>query len=483
VKIKIISSDLHLKNVRMRMPFRYGIVTLTECPHLFVRLLVEIDGRETWGIAADNLPNKWFTKDPAASYENDLADMLKVIGMACEIAIAGGKHDSLFELWERTYQAQQAWAGGWGYPPLLSGFGTSLVERAMIDAFCRDQGVAFSRALRENRLGIRLGRIHDELSGATPADLLLPMPLRQVTARHTVGLTDPLTDGEIADADRVIDGLPQSLQACIAAYGLTHFKIKLWGEAKRDVARVRAIAEIIGKSAGEYFAFTFDGNENFKTVGDFREFWTSLSAESALASFLPRMICVEQPLNRAVAMNDKAMTKFAGWTTRPPTIIDESDDRLFSASQAMAFGYAGTSHKNCKGIIKGIANACLIEHRRRTNPARQYILTAEDLTNIGPVALMQDLCMVANLGITHVERNGHHYFKGLGMFPADIQEAVLAAHPDLYHRHPGGFAAVKIERGIMNVGSVVDRGFGVVAEMDPTRFTPVKEWTYRSLVE
>ena len=48
---------------------------------------------------------------------------------------------------------------------------------------------------------------------------------------------------------------------------------------------------------------------------------------------------------------------------------------------------------------------------------------------------MQDLSLVANLGIPHAERNGHHYFKGLGMFSAEVQEAVLEAHRDLYRRH------------------------------------------------
>src|ERR1700722_16908676 len=152
MKFKVLSTDLHLHNLRLRMPFRFGIITLTECPHLFLTAMLEIDGRRVRGIAADSLPNKWFTKDPAANYADDIADMLKVIRSACDIAAALGNQDSLFDLWERTYLAQQAWAGGWGFPPLLSGFGTSLIERATIDAFCRHQGVPFSRVLRENRM-------------------------------------------------------------------------------------------------------------------------------------------------------------------------------------------------------------------------------------------------------------------------------------------------------------------------------------------
>jgi len=478
--IQLLQTDLHLHNMRLRMPFRFGIVTLTQCPHIFVRVLLDVDGRQTWGVSADMLPNKWFTKD-ADTYESDIADMLKVIRMACDIAVGGGKHATVFDLWQRMYLAHQAWAGGWGHPPLLASFGTSLVERAMIDAFCRDQGVPFSRVLRENRLGLRLGHIHEELADARPADLLPAAPLGQITIRHTVGLTDPLMDADIADDDRVRDGLPQSLRACIRADGLTHFKIKLWGDAGRDGERVRRIAEVIAVNAGDQFAFTLDGNENFKAVESFREFWMSLANDPALKHFLSRLLFVEQPLHRSIALSEDAMRQFAQWKQRPPTIIDESDGSLSSARQAIDFGYAGTSHKNCKGVIKGIANACLLEHRRRTDPSRAYIQSAEDLTNIGPVALMQDLCVVANLGIPHAERNGQHYLKGLSMFPGQVQEAVLADHPDLYRRHADGFATMRIEGGISRLESVVSRAFGVGARFDPTQFTPVEKWTYASM--
>ena len=483
MKLKVLSTESYLKNLRLRMPFRFGITTFDrKCPHLFLRLLLEVDGKATWGVAADMLPNKWFTKDPSTTYAADIDDMLKIIQSACDLSVAVGSHEQVYDWWQHVYQGQQAWAGGWGYPPLLAGFGTSLVERAAIDAFCRHRRMPFSRVIRDNQLGIRLGRIHQELDGAQPRDLIPPESLRQLTIRHTVGMTDPLTDAEIADADRVVDGLPQSLEACIAEYGLTHFKIKLWGEAARDTERVRQIARIITANAGDFYAFTFDANENFKPSGAFRSFWDALTADSSLKDFLRRMICVEQPLHRAVALDDDARREFAGWNNRPPMIIDESDATLSSAATALDVGYSGTSHKNCKGIIKGIANAALLEHRRRADRGRTYILTGEDLTNIGPIALMQDLAVVANLGITHLERNGQHYFKGLAMFPADIQNAVLDEHPDLYRRHAEGFATLRIERGTLQVGSVVDRGCGANEEVDVTHFTPVKNWSYASLV-
>ena len=52
------------------------------------------------------------------------------------------------------------------------------------------------------------------------------------------------------------------------------------------------------------------------------------------------------------------------------------------------------------------------------------------------------------------------------MVTHDVQEAVLDSHPDLYHRHADGFAAVNIQRGVMKVSSVVDQAFGVAADFD-----------------
>ncbi len=152
--------------------------------------------------------------------------------------------------------------------------------------------------------------------------------------RHTVGLTDPLTDADIADADRVDDGLPQSLESCIRAYGLSYFKIKLWGESAKDCERVRRIALVIAANTGGDFHFTLDGNENFKAVEPFRQFWTSLTADPALGTFLRGLLFVEQPFHRAVAMDEAAMREFAAWIERPPTIIDESDATLTSLPRA-----------------------------------------------------------------------------------------------------------------------------------------------------
>ena len=389
MRLQVRETELFIQNLRARMPFRYGIATMTAVPHAILRLTLELDGKPHVGFAADNLPPKWFTKDPATSFQQEVAGMLEVIEHASSAARAMDPAESVFAWWQTLGAVQKSWAGTRGLPPLLSGFGVSMVERAVIDAFCRARQVPFAKVIRDNALGLELGAIFPELAGSAPADYLPPRPLDHVIVRHTVGLTDPLTDEEIDPAERVRDGLPQSFEASVKADGLTHFKIKLSGELEADRRRLLRIEEVARRSASDY-AFTLDGNENYHAVAPFRALWESLCGEPAPQRFLEHLIFVEQPLHRAVALTDETASALLAWPERPPLIIDESDAEVGTLAEALARGYVGTSHKNCKGVIKGIANACLLAHRRRQQPGRPFPVSAEDLTCVGPIALLQD---------------------------------------------------------------------------------------------
>ena len=87
-------------------------------------------------------------------------------------------------------------------------------------------------------------------------------------------------------------------------------------------------------------------------------------------------------------------------------------------------------------------------------------MSGEDLVNIGPVALLQDLAVQAALGNATVERNGHHYFCGLSMFPEQINKAVLQNHGDLYTSFAGS-ARLNISAGKIQLGSINEAPFGM----------------------
>ncbi len=468
--------DLRFVPLRTRIPFRYGIATLTAVPQILVFLHVEAGGRVARGVAADALVPKWFTKDPDAPYAHEAEEMIGVIRAACGHAVAAGKQRSLFALWREVYAAQAQWAAGRGLPPLLWGFGVSLIERAAIDAICRDGEAPFARVVRDNAFGIDLGAMHPELAGLGPGDLLPPKPIRRLRVRHTVGLADPLTDGDIAADDRPRDGLPHSLDQCILQCGLTHLKIKVPADPSAAAERLGRIAEIVGKHHGE-FAFTLDGNEFLPDVGALRSLWARLMGDAAVAEFIRcGLVALEQPLRRDAALGEDTRAALLAWGDRPPIIIDESDAEVGSLPRALECGYAGTSHKNCKGVIKGIASACLIA-RRRLAGQRGLVLTGEDLVNFGPIALPQDTAVVASLGLEHAERNGHHYFGNLRAYPEPIWRPTLALHGDVFREDgPGGPPVCDVRHGALGIGSVVDAPFGFAGDIAPGDFRPIDEW-------
>lgn len=457
------SAELFRLELRARMPFRYGIATMTDVPLLIARLTFDLNGKLETGLAADLLPPKWFTKDPQRGLTDEIDEMLRVVRAAIRHA-RGVRAATPFLFWRELYAAQAAWAEAEKLPPLLSNFGTSFVERALIHAVCRQGEMSFAAALRENRLGIDLGSLHRALAGTQPRDYLPAQPPAEIFARHTVGLSDPITAADLADHERVHDGLPQSLDACIRFYGLRHFKIKINGEVARDRARLTRMAAVLAAETRGDFAFSLDGNESFHDVAAFTDYFRGLQTEPALREFWSRLLYVEQPWHRSVALSPAIGELVRTWPDRPPIIIDESDATLESLATALALGYAGTSHKNCKGVFKSVANAGLLARRRASGlPA---VLSGEDLANVGPISVAQDLAAQAALGVTSVERNGHHYFAGLAQFPRALQQHALTQHPDLYVRTEAGWPRLNLRGGMLTLDSINAAPFGVPGEID-----------------
>jgi hypothetical protein len=446
---------------------------MTDVPHLFVRTTVSSGGRSAVGIAAEGLPPKWFTKNPGTTFEQDLPEMLESIGHAADLALEGAaKPVGFFDLWCELNRRQFEWAASHGMPTLLAGLGTALAERVALDGLCRLTRMPLHRMLAENRLGLRIGEIYDELKGLDMHDLLPRSPLDACYVRHTIGLADALSAGELAPRERVDDGLPQDLEASIRAYGLRYFKLKLSGIEERDLQRLLDLARVLDRHTGGEFHVTIDGNENFEDFEAFRVFWERVSAEPALAGIRRRTIVIEQPVHRDRALSDNAGRALQRWPDRPPFIVDESDGAIGDVPRALDLGYIGSSYKNCKGIVKGIANACVLAARRRQG--QPAVLTGEDLCNLGPLPLQQDLAMMAILGIDHVERNGHHYYRGLSMFPRAWQDLLLRTHDDFYALHRDGFAHLRIENGKISLASLNRSPFGVEPQLDVSEFAPLE---------
>ncbi|MFC7212681.1 hypothetical protein ACFQO4_01125 [Saliphagus sp. GCM10025334] len=482
MEIEVLRADQYVRNNDTRMPFHFGNVVATEGAHHFLDLEIAVDGERATGVSMVGIAPMWFLKDPDLSLVEQNERLLEVFTAACDHVQDLEAAPTVFDLWHDLYEHQRQWAADTEHPPLLWGYGVSMVEQALIDAFCRHQDITFADGIRNGAFGVDPGRIYPELEGESLTAYLPEKPTREAAVRHTVGLADPLRRDEIDTTNRLEDGLPQALEEYVERDGITHFKIKLSADEARDADRLAQIGAVLEEGAHNTYLCTLDANEQYESVRVFKEQWERHADDPALAAVVDHVAYVEQPLPREQALTDETREVLSGWSDSPPIIIDESDDRLDSAGRALECGYAGTSHKNCKGVFKGVVNACLIEKRRRETDG-DYVMSGEDLTTIGPVELLHDLAVMGTLGLDHIERNGHHYYRGLSFLPEDLQETLLEAHGDLYERHEDGFAALDVADGHMQFGSVIDAPFGRRFELDPSRFTPLEAWEIESMYE
>jgi L-alanine-DL-glutamate epimerase-like enolase superfamily enzyme len=450
--------ELYERPVRLRMPFRFGVVTLTECPQAFARVQIALpDGSTSWGAAAEMMAPKWFDKNLALSNEDNFEQLRAVLRLASSAYLSDATPASAFGHFARHYEHHARAAHAQGFNPLLAGYGPALLDRAVLDALCRARGVSFYEAMRGNLAGI--GDAHPQFAPIAVADFLAArQPAQRMHARHTVGLLDAITGAD--QSARVGDGLPETLEEVVAAYGHRYFKLKVSGKVDWDLDRLQAIASVLDRGAQPYFA-SLDGNEQYEDTEGVQELVRGIRGRPALRRLWDSILFIEQPIARKLALQVDLRTADFG----KPVIVDESDGDLESFVQARAHGYAGVSSKTCKGLYKSMLNAARCAAWNREEGMPRYFMSAEDLTTQAGLSVQQDLALVNLLGITHVERNGHHYVDGMAALPQAEQQAFLRAHPDLYE-HSHRAVRLRIRDGELAIGSLDTPGFASAALPD-----------------
>lgn len=460
---------LYERDIRLRMPFRYGMVTLTEAPQLFARARIRLEGGgASWGNAAEMLAPKWFDKNPALSNADNFAQLRTAVAEARALYLGDGAPRTAFGLFAAHHRAQLGRCAARGLNPLVAGFGPALLDRAVLDALCRVSGVSVYDAVRANLPGVTAGGLAPDLEGFALDEFLASLrPRDRVHARHTIGLVDPIGTADQRSEERVGDGLPETLEEVIRAYGHRYFKIKVGGDPRADVERLTAIAAVLDRIPGGYQA-TLDGNEQYREVDGVLELWDRMETTPALARLLASILYIEQPLARQVALARNVRPVGA----RRPVIIDESDAALEAFVTARECGYRGVSSKTCKGLYKSLLNLARCHLWSQAEGRGAYFMSGEDLTCQAGVAVQQDLALVALLGLEHVERNGHHYVNGMAAAPPAEQAAFRAAHPDLY-RVSDHAVRLHIEGGELAIGSLACPGLAVAADPDWSSMRPV----------
>jgi hypothetical protein len=441
------------------MPFRFGVVTLREATQAFARVLIETaQGTLAWGAAAEMLAPKWFDKNLALTNEQNEEQLRTSLRLATALYLAQ-PFTTAFGLFRSAYPAQRRACAVRELNTLIAGYGPAMLDRAVLDALCRAYQVSFYEAIRGNAPGIEALPLTPDLEGFDFAGFLSTLsPAATIHARHTVGLVDPITSGDLEEVSRVDDGLPETLEEVVTSYGHVWYKLKVGGNVREDVARLVAIASVLDGSREPYHV-TLDGNEQYRDVDAVLELWRTMQATPALGRLSGAIAFIEQPITRARALE----ADVGAIATHRPVIIDESDADLESWPAARARGYTGVSSKTCKGLYKSILNLARCAHWNAAAGATRYFMSAEDLTTQPGISVQQDLALVSLLDLGHVERNAHHYVNGMSGAPRPEQHAFAAAHPDLYH-DVNGVVRLRITAGRLALGSLACPGFAVAAE-------------------
>ena len=455
------SIELYERPVVLRLPFRFGVVTLTHCPQAFAQVRIRMsDGREINGAAAEMMAPKWFDKNLALSNEDNFDQLRDVLVLARDAYLSDSAPDTAFGHFARHYDAHQLASAARGYNSLLANYGPALIDRAILDAVCRVHGASFYTAMQQNFAGIS-GAARAEFSGIDfDRFLALQKPATSIEARHTVGMVDAITAADLKEP--VNDGLPETLEQVVAHYGHRYFKLKVGGNLEADVARLTAIASVLDRAPQPYFA-SLDGNEQYESAEQVTELLVRMRATPALRRLTGSILFVEQPIARKTALLPTPGADFRDNALGLPVIVDESDGTLDTFVEARERGYTGISSKTCKGLYKSILNAARCAQWNAEAGAPRFFMSAEDLTTQAGLSVQQDLALVNYLGITHVERNGHHYVNGMAALPEQEQRAFLAAHPDLYEMAHGA-VRLKIRHGRIVLDSLDCTGFATAAQ-------------------
>ena len=143
--------------------------------------------------------------------------------------------------------------------------------------------------------------------------------------------------------------------------------------------------------------------------------------------------------------------------------VDRDDKHdVLTLWATVADGTRHTARSLSDGTLRFLALAVL-----EADPSFHGVLCLEEPENgIHPerisamIRLLQDIAVMSALGIRHIERNGHHYFRGTGVWPAETTASLLREHGDLYVPR-GEIAVLRIENGALDAATVVNAPLGL----------------------
>lgn len=442
--------------VQFARPFRFGAITINATPQLFVRVEIEVEGKGVVvGASAELLVPKWFDKRPELSPAQTVDGLRRSLKIARELYLARTGFLTAFDLHASCLGAQVATCATKNIPALAAAYGPAEIDKAVLDALLRAAETSFFDGMADNIAGID-ARLSSDLKDADLAAFLAGRkPLPRVAIRHTVGLDDTVEgEGGVADAHENT--------------GARYFKLKLSGDPAADAARLTRIGNELD-TLGHDYKVTLDANEQYADLTALQALMDRLDRDVALRPIASRLLYVEQPMPRDITRQSPL-----GALNAHGFIVDEADDSYDAFPAARALGYSGISSKSCKGLYKSIVNAT--RAAKWSADGARFFVTGEDLTCQAGLAVQQDLALGAFIGVTHAERNGHHYVDGFGATPVAEAQAFAAAHPDLYADAAQGIR-LSIHDGDLLTGSLNTVGFATSVHPDWSALRPLEQPT------
>jgi hypothetical protein len=440
--------------VRFVRPFRFGAVVINATSQAFVRAEIEVEGSGTSvGASSELLVPKWFDKRPQLAPEQTVAGLRRSLTIARELYLGVRGFHTAFGLHARCIATQVEACSVKDIPALAAAYGPAEIDKAILDALLRWCGVNFFEGMADNIAGID-ARLTPDLRDEDIAQFLRQRQrLERVAIRHTVGLDDEIEGkGGVADTNQNA--------------GARYFKLKLNGDVEHDVSRLIRIGRELTAVPHDY-RVTLDANEQYADLAALGALTDRLDRDSALAPIAAKLLYIEQPMPRDIT----ARSPLGGLACRA-FIIDEADDSYEAFPVARALGYRGISSKSCKGIYKSIVNAT--RAAKWSASGEKFFITGEDLTCQPGLSVQQDLALGALIGVTHAERNGHHYVDGFGETPMAEAQAFMSAHPDLYVGD-GNNIRLAIHDGDLLTGSLIAPGFASGAHPLWSAMSPLEQ--------
>lgn len=406
--IRVRETEQRTTAVAYRTPLKFGGVPTTHATLLDVRVRVETrSGRSAWGSGSMPLGHVWAfpsKRVPAAATERAMVRLAERIGAALPsfdeaahpVELAHrfeAEADRLAEELTRELSLAEP------MPRLATLVAASAFDAAVHDAYGRAHGRHVYECYGKSWLPRDLAAyLDDRFRGEHLDRYVRARPKERLALYHLVGALDPLSDADAAE--RLNDGLPETLGEWIARDRLTHLKVKLNGnDAAWDIDRILSVDRVATETApSRAFAYSLDFNEQCPHV----EYLLGVlrRVREARPACFDRVAYVEQPTSRDLSAQPEQ--RMHGAAALKPVVIDESLVDYPSLLRARDLGYSGVALKACKGQSSSLLMAAAAQKLG-------MFLCVQDLTCPGQ-SFLQSAGLAAHVEpVTAVEGNARQY--------------------------------------------------------------------------